>query len=157
MKKFQYSFILLALLATVAACKRDEWDFIRDNTKPSGVGYYPVSSNPIIDTTSRKTLTTTTSNPPAFAAGYEVKVELQYMSESPVKEINLYNTVGATARAKVGTWPYQKAFSNLKRLDTLIVPYVMPASPSGTLVKLEFEILNQNNLNLIRTVYTKVQ
>lgn len=157
MKKIQYSFILISMLAIMAACKKDKWDFLRDNTNPTGVGYYPVSSNALYDTTTKKTLTTSAAAPPVFAAGYEVRVELQFMSESPVKEINLYNTVGATPRAKVGTWPYQKAFSNVKKLDTLIIPYVMPASPSGTVVKLEYEILNQNNLNLVRTVYAKVQ
>lgn len=157
MKKIQYSIVCSLLLGLLVACDKDKLDFNRDNVNPSGVGYYPVSTNGLVDLPSKKTLATSAGSATVFAAGYEVKAELQYFSESPVKEINLFNTVGAGTRTKVGTWPYAKAYSTAKKLDTLLVPYSIPAVASNTVVKLEYEILNQNALNVIRTVYVKVQ
>ena len=57
----------------------------------------------------------------------------------------------------VTTSPYASAFSQSKRLDTLLVPYSVPTATAGTVVKLEYEILNQNALKTTRTAYVKVQ
>jgi hypothetical protein len=155
----KYTIYILALTVfslVFCACKK-EHDFIRDNTTPTGVGSTPVSTNALLDVGLNKSLGTTSGAATVYAAGASFKTELQYFSESPVKEINLYNTIGAGTRTKVSTIPYAAAFSNIKKLDTLLVPYTVPAAPSSTVIKLEYEILNQNTLNVLRTVYVKVQ
>lgn len=156
MKLNKYIAIIFGTLI-IYACNKDEQDVLRDNTRATGVGYVPVCSNALLDMSNAKSLGTSTGTATVFAAGVTFKTEMQFFSESPVKEINQYNTIGAGARTKSGTWPYAKAYSNVKKLDTLLVPYTMPAVASNTVIKLEYEILNQNNLNVIRTVYVKVQ
>jgi hypothetical protein len=141
-----------------ASCKKSV-DFIADNTYETGVGSIPVSTNPLTDLITNRALTATlTASTPRFNAGTAISVELQYFSQSPVKEINLYATVGAGARVKVSTQPYQSAFSQVKRLDTLLVPYTVPlGTASNTGIKLEYEILNANTLSLLRTGWIRVQ
>lgn len=157
MKVNPYIFIFIVMASAIFfACKK-EHDFLRDNTNPTGVGYAPVSTNSLADVTNSRTLATTAASATVYAAGVSFNTELQYISESPVKEINQYNTVGAGTRTKTGTWPYAKAFSQVKKVDTMLVPYTVPAAPTGTVIKLEYEILNQNNLNVLRTVYLKLQ
>ena len=58
-------------------------------------------------------------------------------------------------KSMVTTIPYALAFSKNKDLDTLLVPYTIPAVDSGTLIRLDYQITNVNSLNVIRTVYVK--
>lgn len=154
MKK--YILILAGAIFTLMACKKSN-DFIADNTTVTGVGSYPIFANPLIEFASNKTLTGTLgSATPTYAVGTNTTVELQYFSETPIKEINLYATVGAGARTAVYNKPYMASYSALKRLDTLMVPYTIPTAPAATGVKLEFEIVNQNALKIIRTGWMRV-
>lgn len=157
MKHYQY-IIGIALAGVIILSCDKEKDFLRDNTAPTGVGYAPVSTNTLQDVTviPAKNLGTS-SSPSLYAAGASFQTELQFVSESPIKEINQYNKIGGDPRTKIGTWPYAKAFSNLKRVDTLLIPYTVPTVPSNTIIQLDYEIMNQNNLNVIRSVYIKVQ
>lgn len=136
---------MAAFAFAIYACTKAT-DFNADNSSPTGVGSRPVSSN-----TLRDVATTLAVDAAKYSAAATFTTELQYFSESPVKEINLYNTVGTGTREKVGTWPYASAFSQIKRTDTLLVSYTVPAVAVGTKIKLEYEILNVNTLNLIKT------
>ncbi len=142
-----------AFLLGIAACKKSV-DFIADNTT-TGTGFIPVSTNALIDfnNSPNRTLTSTLgSSTPVYPGGTLLKVELQYFSQSPIREIVLYETVGSGSRTQVATIPYAPAFSTIKRLDTLLVPYTVPASAAAnTGIKLEYEIVNQNTLKLTRT------
>jgi hypothetical protein len=148
---------VLTVLIMVAACKKD-MDFNRDNTTPTGVGYAPVSANPIQDITMNppKALSTSSGAATAYAAGATFKVELTFFSQSPVKETMLSQTIAGTKTA-VATIPYAPAFSKNKDSDTLLVPYTIPAVASGTVIRLDYQITNVNSLNIVRTVYVKAQ
>jgi len=148
---------VLAALLIIAACKKDQ-DFNRDNTTPTGVGYAPVSANPIQDVTVNppRSLGTTSGSATAYAAGATFKTELTFFSQSPVKETMLSQTI-AGAKTVVTTIPYAAAFSKNKDLDTLLVPYTIPAVASGTVIRLDYQITNVNSLNVVRTVYVKAQ
>ncbi len=104
-----------------------------------------MSATPVVDLNNAK-----------FTAGTTFKTELQYFSDSEIKEVNFYETVGTGARAKVSTFPYSPSFSQIKRADTLLVPYIVPAAPAGTSIKMEYEILNKNSLSLIRKATIKL-
>jgi hypothetical protein len=140
------------LITIIIACKKST-NFIGDNTTPTGVGSFPISSNPLIDFVTNKTLNgSLTSTTPTITIGSSISVELQYFSESPIKEVNLYATVGAGARTAVYNKPYTPSFSAIKRLDTLMVPYTVPTGTvTATGIKLEYEIVNQNTLKILRT------
>jgi hypothetical protein len=130
------------------ACKKSQ-DFIADNTTPTGVGYRPVFTNPL-----RDQATTTSINGAKYFANTTFTTELQFWSESPIKEINLYNTIGSGARTLVSKTPYAPAFSQFKRTDTLLVSYTTPTytiAPIGTKIKLDYEVLNVNALNVIQS------
>ncbi|MEO6732699.1 MAG: hypothetical protein ABIN01_15870 [Ferruginibacter sp.] len=146
MKNLFSLFIIVIAVIFFNACKKSS-DFIADNTTPTPVGFRPVSTNPL-----RDIATTTAVDGGRYFANSSFTTELQFFSESPVKEINLFSTIGTGARAKVNTWPYAPALSKIKRADTLLINYAVPAVAIGTKIKLEYEILNVNTLNLIRTV-----
>jgi len=150
MKKILYPALVILASAGYSACKKAQ-DFNRDYAIPTGVGAYPVSSNTLVDVATNRNLGTVN-----LPAGYTATTELQFFAQDPLKEVNLYSTVATGARTKVGTWPYKAAYSQLKRLDTLLVPYTMPAAASNTSIKLDYEFLNQNGLTLLRTVTVKV-
>ena len=151
-------FALAAFCLLMAACEKSK-DFVADNTTPTATGYRPVSTNTLQDLSgsTRRNLGTTAAAATTFPAGATFNTELQFFSESPVKEINLYNTIGAGSKTKVATYPYKSAFSESKRADTLLVPYTMPTAASGTTIRLDYEIVNVNTLSLTRTAYVKVQ
>lgn len=157
MKKY-IPFLVAVLI--FSACDKSH-DFIRDNTSPTGVGYAPVSNNTLqnVVPTPPVNLGTSTGTASAFAAGATFRTELQYFSQDPVQEIQVFNTIGAGTRTQIATYPYASAFSQSKRLDTLLIPYTMPSAASGTVIKLEIDILNENGLRLPapRTAYVKVQ
>ncbi len=148
-------FLIVAVIAAFSilmACTKEK-DFVADNASATDVGYRPVSSNPLrIIGTAGLAL-----EGAKFTPGTVVTTELQYFSESPIKEVNLYSTVGAGARTKIITIDYKPTFSAFKGMDTLLVPYTMPAGASATKIKLDYEILNQNTLSIIRTANITIQ
>lgn len=140
-------YAMLALVLIAGACKKSQ-DINRDYAVATGKGSLPVSSNALLDLSTNKTLGTVT-----LSGGYGFSTELQYFSQDPIKEINLYSTVGSGTRTKVNTLAYAPAYSMIKKLDTLLVSYTIPSGlAAGTKIKLEYEILNQNTLNLLRAV-----
>lgn len=140
------------LCACIFACAKNE-DFIQESITETGVGYYPLSANTLVDMASN-----TNINNAVYASGVTFKTEIQFISQSPVKEINVYGTAGSAARTKQATYPYVAAHSAIKGTDTLLVPYTVPAGlAAGTSIKLEYEILNQNSLSIIRAATIKVK
>ena len=150
--------LLLVIIAGIAACKKSK-DFTEDESTPTGVGYAPVSANPLQDVTAvpLKTLSTSSGTATVYPAGSTFKTELTFFSQSPIKETTLSATVGAGTKTVVSTIPYAAAFSANKSLDTLLVPYTVPTATSGTVIRLDYQITNVNTLNIVRTVYVKVQ
>lgn len=143
----------LCALIAISACKKSI-NFIADNTTATGVGYYPISSNTFTDIATKAAIPVSAG----YAKGQNLSWEIQYFSQSPVKELNIYETIGSGTRNKFKNYPYQAAYSRVKATDTLIVNYQVPATASsGTLIKVETEILNQNTLNLIRSFTYKVK
>jgi len=151
--------VLFVVVVTVggSACTKSK-DFTPDNSTPTGVGYTPVSANPLQDVTLTppKALGTTTTSATVYPAGSTFKTELTFFSQSPVKETTLSQTMAGT-KTLVTTIPYAPAFSQNKRLDTLLMPYTLPSAASGTVIRLDYQITNVNALNIVRTVYVKVQ
>ncbi|MEP6711414.1 MAG: hypothetical protein ABJA37_03305 [Ferruginibacter sp.] len=148
MKNIFKIFALFMLAWSIYSCKKSN-DFIGDNTTPTSVGYRPAFTNPL-----RDVATTASINGASYFANTTFTTELQFFSQSPIQEINLYNTIGAGTRTKVSSSPYQAAFSQIKHTDTLRVSYTTPAyaiAPIGTKIKLEYEVLNTNTLNVIQT------
>jgi hypothetical protein len=151
--------ITIALFSIGAiACEKSQ-DFLAENTTPTGAGYAPVSANTLQDVTATpiKNLGTTSAGATAYPAGSTFKTELTFFSQSAVKEINLYNTVGSGTKTLVNSIPYAPAFSNTKRLDTLLVPYTVPTGTAGTVIRLDYEIKNVNSLATTRTAYVRIQ
>ncbi|WP_207434105.1 hypothetical protein [Sabulibacter ruber] len=158
MRKIAFYALLLAFGSFFLTACYDEPDFIKDNTTPTGVGSAPVSANELRDLNTNAAISTSNNaTTTKYTAGTEIRYELQFFSESPVKEINVYETVGTGQRTKVRTYPYQPAFSKTDRTDTLIVSYTVPQAPVDTNVKIETEVLNQNNLNVIRTLWIRLK
>lgn len=157
MNKNKFLATLLLLATGFTACDKSQ-DFLRDNTTATGVGYAPVSNNAILDYTFTppKAIATASSSATSYPAGSAIKAEVTFFSQSPVKETVLYNTIGTGTKTLVTTIQYAYAFSSLKGVDTLLVPYTVPAAPAvNTVIRLDFEIINVNGLKTTRTVYVK--
>jgi len=148
MKTLSNTLIIIALVL-ITGCYDDK-DPVADITTPGGKGYYPVSANTFTDLVNAGTITANR----VYKPGTNIAFELQYWSEDPVKEINLYQTVGTTAREKIFTGAYAeiKAFSKMKSSDTLIFRYTAPLVAAATNIKLDIEIVNENTLSLTRSL-----
>lgn len=149
MKKYV---LLITVLSSIlfVACEKPN-DVIRDEADPTNLGSRPVSTNPLrdLDLAAKPTIDTR-----SYAAGTTVRTELQYFSESPVKEVALYQTISAVTTL-VQTYPYAPTFSRSKGMDTLVIPYTVPVGASGTSIKLDYIIRNVNTLSLTRTATIK--
>ncbi|MCX8019419.1 MAG: hypothetical protein N2747_02860 [Chitinophagaceae bacterium] len=158
MKKLISGFLLIYSFSMILfSCKKSQ-DFIRDNTTPTGVGYAPVSNNPILDYAFNppRSIGTTSGGATSYPAGSTILAELTFFSQSPIKETQFYTTAGTGPRTLTATIPYSPAFSERKGLDTLIVPYTVPATvPVNTVIRMEYEIINQNGLKVVRTVFIR--
>jgi hypothetical protein len=144
-------FFFLFLVGFVSCAKND--DFVAENTTPTGVGYYPISVNTLVDMATNANI-----NAARYAPGAMFRTELQFISQSPIKEINVYATVGAGAKTKISTIPYAPAYSVAKGTDTLLIPYTIPLGlTAGTSIKLDLEILNQNTLSVTRSATIQVR
>jgi hypothetical protein len=137
------------LLAFVLNACFEETNLVTSIAIPTGKGFYPVSGNTFVDLLNGGTIGTNRQ----YAKQANIRFELQYWSETPVTEINLYQTISGV-REKVMTTAYPSAFSSLKSCDTLLINYTLP-STAATTVKLEVEILNENTLSLIRALSVK--
>jgi hypothetical protein len=147
----KYIFFFL-FLATLAACAKND-DFVAENTTPTGTGYYPISVNTLVDMATNANI-----NNARYSPGALFRTELQFISQSPVKEINVYSTIGAGAKTKISTIPYAPAHSAIKDTDTLLIPYTIPLGLSaGTAIKLDLEILNVNTLSVTRSATVLVR
>jgi hypothetical protein len=139
---------IIIILTAINACEKSK-DFIADNSDPTGTGYRPVSTNPLRDLTAAGAAL----DQRAYTGGESFTTELQFFSESPVKEIVFYTTIGTLGSRIMVDTPiaYKEAFSLVKRMDTLLITYTVPLFQKDTTIKLDFEIVNQNNLTLVRS------
>lgn len=142
-----YSTLLFVSLALFSACKKDAPDqWLKDNIDI--IGKVPV----IAGFTVKPPQTTN------VAAGSTVQLDLRYWSDEPIDKINLRSTVGTGAQQTVSTTAYQKAYSQVSRTDSLLLPYPVPAGLAvGTAIVMEVEVVNKNTLTKKTTLSLKVQ
>ncbi len=141
------------------ACDKSN-DFIANEVDLTGLGGAPISNNQLADfnVTPPRALSTSSAATSAtsYAANANLKVELTFFSPSPIKQTIFYNTIGTNPKTIVSTTPYAPAFSTLKGLDTLMIPYTVPSAPAAnTVIRLDYEIENVNGLKVTRTAYIK--
>jgi hypothetical protein len=146
--KYKMIIPIISLMAIATACYEDK-DPVAEIITPTGKGFYPVSANTFTDLINGSSISANR----VYKPNTNIQFELQYWSESPIREINLYRTVGSTAREKIYSKPYAEvaAFSRMKSADTLVFQYTTPGT-TDTSVKLEVEIVNENTLSLLRSI-----
>jgi hypothetical protein len=149
--KSKILFACFIVMLLTAACY-DETDPVVEIIT-EGNGHYPVSANTFVDLTNMGSITTNR----IYAPGTDISFELQYWSEDPIQEINLYSTVGNGLKTRILNEMYSEvaAFSELKSADTLVLKYKMPLILVETTIKLDVEIVNQNGLTLTRSITLK--
>lgn len=83
-----------------------------------------------------------------FSKGSSVRCNLEYWSKDAIKEIQIYDSIGTAARKLVATIPYAPAYSTIKKSDTLIYQYTVPASAaSNATIRLDAVAVGANGLN----------
>ncbi len=157
MKAIIKTVFAVTVAALLYSCEKSK-NFIEDSTISTGVGYFPISNNTIQDfnITPARTLSTTSGSATSYAGGAIIKAEVTFFSQSPVKETVLYNTIGTGTKTAVTTIPYTPSFSALKGVDTLMINYTVPTAPAAnTVIRLDYEVVNENALKVVRTVYIR--
>jgi hypothetical protein len=147
--RFQLPILIMTVAVITTACYDDK-DPVADIMEPTGKGFYPTSSNTLTDLLNAGTISTNRT----YKQNVDIAFELQYWSEGAIREINLYSKVGAATKQKIYSGKYTDvaAFSKIKSADTLVLRYTTPAVASKTTVSLEVEIVNENELTLVRTL-----
>ncbi|HEY6083634.1 MAG TPA: hypothetical protein VIU45_09265 [Chitinophagaceae bacterium] len=137
------------LLCVFLSCKKEN-NFINEQALGRGAGYYPLSVNTLRDTTTQRLFTDTSF----FSAGQTIAFELQYFSQDPIREVDLYATVPGGKKTQVSSQPFDASFfSYTKGADTTILTYTIPGDlKPGSIVRLDAVVLNENSLSLTRTI-----
>lgn len=147
MKTYKLITLLSLAFTTICftACEKDADQWLKDNTTVIG-------KLPII-TSFRITPTQANNN---VTVGQNVKLDLRYWSQDPIDKIELKATVGTGTIQTVSTTPYQSAYSNVSKTDSLILNYTVPNVAVGTAIAMQVVVTNKNTLtkstNLALTV-----
>lgn len=129
--------ILLALITICfTACEKDADQWLKDNT--TVIGKLPVIA------AFRITPTQANNN---VTAGQNIKLDLRYWSDDPIDKIELKATVGTGTVQTVATTPYQSAYSNVSKTDSLILNYTVPNVSVGTAIAMQVVVTNKNTLS----------
>lgn len=129
--------ILLALITICfTACEKDADQWLKDNT--TVIGKLPVIA------AFRITPTQANNN---VTAGQNIKLDLRYWSEDPIDKIELKATVGTGTVQTISTTPYQSAYSNVSKTDSLILNYTVPNVSVGTAIAMQVVVTNKNTLS----------
>lgn len=120
-----FLFVACVLAQMLAACSK-KGDFIDEGAVGTGVHYYPVIiSDNLYDTMTGKFLNLTDTT---FSPSQELIFELDYYSQDPVDSFELWagkSPSGITRVSSLGA--SAGAYSALKRADTVLFHYILPA------------------------------
>lgn len=132
--------LLLAVLAT--GCKKEELDDFYTEVGPQ----LPTFGGNPLNTVAK------------YAPGEVVTFELQFIEQTdPIKQIVLMEKVEpARDSVAVQTIPYARAYSRIKRVDTLVVRYTVPAGANKALVRVDARVESTNGQAKIRTFYYRL-
>jgi len=142
-----YTTGLFAAMLLLSACKKNDADqWLKDNV--TVIGKVPV----VASFTVKPPQTTT------VVAGTSIQLDLRYWSDDPIDKINLRSAVGTGAQEVVSATPYQKAYSQISRTDSLLLTYPVPSGlVTGTTIAVEVEVVNKNMLTKKNVLNLKVQ
>ena len=132
--------LLLAVLAT--GCKKDELD------------KYYTENGPQFPTFQGNALNTATK----YSSGEVVTFELQFAQQTdPIKQVVILQKLEpARDSVVVQTIPYAPAYSRIRRVDTLLVRYTVPAGANKALVRVDARLESTNGQAKIRTFYYRL-
>ncbi|MFC7668147.1 hypothetical protein ACFQT0_12695 [Hymenobacter humi] len=84
--------------------------------------------------------------------------ELQFAQQTdPIKQIVILQKVEPSRDSMVvQTLPYKPAYSRIKRTDTLMVNYVVPAGANKALVRVDARVDSNNGQTKLRTFYFRL-
>src|SRR5919112_2180567 len=93
-----------------------------------------------------------------YATGETVTFELQFAQQTdPIKQIVILQKVEPSRDSVVvQTLPYKPAYSRIKRTDTLMVNYVVPAGANKALVRVDARVDSNNGQTKLRTFYFRL-
>jgi hypothetical protein len=141
-----YFIAILFLSGLLTACYDDDSNPVEDLSTLEP-GHSPVSGNTFVDLVNPNSKF-------AYTGGTALAFELVYWSDDPIKEINLYESVGADSKKNIVHALYGEvaAFSKIKSAETLVFHYTTPLVAQKTAIKFDIEIINENARSLNRTL-----
>jgi hypothetical protein len=132
--------LLLAVLAT--GCKKDELDDFHTEVGPQ----FPTFLGNALNTATK------------YATGETVTFELQFAPQTdPIKQVVILQKVEPSRDSvAVQTIPYAPAYSRIKRADTLVVRYTVPAGANKALVRVDARVESTNGQSKTRTFFYRL-
>ncbi|MCC3157546.1 hypothetical protein LJ737_09865 [Hymenobacter sp. 15J16-1T3B] len=93
-----------------------------------------------------------------YAAGETFTFEVQFAQQTaPVREIRIIQRIESNPDSTVvQTIPYRAAYSRLKRADTLVVSYTVPAAANKTRVRVHAQVVADNGQTKARTIAFRI-
>lgn len=127
---------MLAGSMLLQACEKDADQWLKDNI--TIIGKVPVIAGFSIRPSQSDN---------KVPAGQNIKLDLRYWSEDPIDKIELRSMVGTGGSYQlVSSVPYQAAYSNISKTDSLLFDYTVPNVAVGTAINMEITVINKNTL-----------
>ncbi|MBW3468331.1 hypothetical protein [Arthrospiribacter ruber] len=135
LKYFIIGFVL-TLSTFISSCDIGPTDALQDIIQED-LGYIPVISN--------FTLRSPTASETSPTAGTDCTFDLRYWSEGEIDRIQFWVKVGGANPERLDDRPYEPAFSNITKTDSLLFNYTIPNGiEAGTVISMEARITNTN-------------
>ncbi|GGW86033.1 hypothetical protein [Salegentibacter mishustinae] len=129
--------LLSGLIAiTAISCYSDDL-WLEENVEETG------RSTPII--------ASFTTSDEDYSSGSEITLDLRYWSNDSIEQVDFFAQVdGHPELDDLRVFPYEEAYSELSRTDSLLINYTVPDVPSGT--EFEFQVVVRNVNGLTATL-----
>lgn len=129
--KIKYSFLAVLTSSVMLFSCFEEDNFLDDNLTLTE-NYFPVVADFYLEEDS-------------YAVGASAQAITVFWSEGPIRELQLYATVGGAAETLVSTTPYTANLVDSVRADVMVIPYTVPNVASGTSIDLRVLVVNEND------------
>ena len=134
--------VLLLVAVVATGCKKQELDDYYTEAGPQFPTFLSILPTPATK----------------YASGETVRFELQFVKQTdPVRQIVILQKVEPGRDSVVAqTVPYAPAYSRIKRTDTLVVNYVVPAGANKSLVRVDARVDSENGQTKTRSFFFRI-
>lgn len=132
MKTIFKALLLGFITVSISSCYNDD-NWLDDNMEETGRSVPMIASF--------------TTSDEDYSSGAEITLDLRYWSNDDIEQIDFFAQVeGHPELDDLRVIPYEEAYSELSRTDSLLITYTVPDVPSGTDFGFQVVVKNENGL-----------